>query len=238
MVDGVELAVIDEVLHVGNLDHGHAPRLEQLRDALHHPVEVGHVGEDVVGVDHVGALAERGQVAGDLGAEELTESGDAPLVAGHPGDVRGRLDAEHRDALVMVVLEQVAVVARDLDHQAVGAEGLAGHHPAGDALRILDDGVGEGREVEVLAEEHLGRHGLGDLHQRAVGAEHQIERERSLRLVELLGGQEGVGERRPAEGQHRPEVRRLAGPADGALRHCSSRASAGFHPGARSRADA
>ncbi len=61
VVDGVELAVVDEILDVRHLDDCNAVVLEQARDAAHEAVGVGHVGEDVVGVDDVGPLALGGQ---------------------------------------------------------------------------------------------------------------------------------------------------------------------------------
>ena len=84
-------------------------------------VEVGDVGEDVVGDQQVGAAALGHEPGGELAAEELDDGLDAPL-PGDLGDVGGGLDAERRDAALDEVLEQVAVVAGELDHQAVRAE--------------------------------------------------------------------------------------------------------------------
>ena len=64
VVDGVELAVVDQVAHVGKLDDRHAVGLEQGGDAGHETVGVGHVGQHVVGVDDVGLLALGGQLLG------------------------------------------------------------------------------------------------------------------------------------------------------------------------------
>ena len=54
-------------------------------------------------------------------AEEVDPRRNA-LVDRHLGDVGGRLDAEHGNAERQKVLKQVAVVARELDDQAVRAE--------------------------------------------------------------------------------------------------------------------
>ena len=53
------------------------------------------------------------------------------------------------------VLEQVAVVARQLDDEAVPAEAEALDHRVGVLPRVLHPAVGEGREVGVLAEDVL-----------------------------------------------------------------------------------
>ena len=52
-----------------------------------------------------------------------------PLLRGGLGDVARRLDAQRRDAQLDEVLEQVAVVAGELDDEAVApeAEAVDGH---------------------------------------------------------------------------------------------------------------
>ena len=49
-----------------------------------------------------------------------------PLSIATFGDVGGRLDAEHRHAQRQEVLQQIAVVAGELDDEAVGAQAAAG----------------------------------------------------------------------------------------------------------------
>ena len=62
--------------------------------------------------------------AGGGGAEERRPGLDAAL-ARHRADVRRRLDAEHRDARLAKVLQQIAVVAGDLDDLRLRAEAQA-----------------------------------------------------------------------------------------------------------------
>lgn len=69
-----------------------------------------------------------------------------------------------------------------------------------ECLSVLDHDVREGREVQVLPEQPLGRHGLGD--QRAARAEHDVQRIRGLGLLKLLCGQQRVGHGRPAQGEY------------------------------------
>ena len=54
-------------------------------------------------------------------AEEREQRVDA-LLARRRHRARRRIDAEHRDAFGRVVLQQVAVVARELDHEASRSE--------------------------------------------------------------------------------------------------------------------
>ena len=91
----------------------------------------------------------RDEPLGELDAEELDERRHAALLR-RDRDVRRRVDPEHRHALRQEVLEQVAVVRGELDDEALGAEA----EPVGDHVRVgarvLDPGVGVGREVGVL----------------------------------------------------------------------------------------
>ena len=65
--------------------------------------------------------------------------------------------------------------------------------------------VGERREVEVVAEELLGRHRLGDLHQRAVGQNDEVERIGRLGLVELVGVSSALASGVSPRSEHRDE---------------------------------
>ena len=72
---------------------------EQRRDARDEAVQVGDVGQHVVGVEHVGPLALGDELArASVRAEELAERRNAALLAGDLGDVARRLDAQHRHA--------------------------------------------------------------------------------------------------------------------------------------------
>ena len=54
--------------------------------------------------------------------------------------------------------------------------------------------VGEGREVDVVAKEFFRRDGFGDLDERALRAEREVEREMSVfGLLRVVGREQGVG---------------------------------------------
>ncbi len=181
-------------LTYGDLDDRYAARLEDGGDATDHAVEIGHVGEHVVPVHDVGGAAAGHQLCRQLGAEELAHGGDPAFLAGHPRDIGGGFDAEHRDTLVMVVLQEIAVVAGDLDREAVGSQFLEVDQAPDDPFRVLHDRVREGREIGVLTEEHFRRYRLGDLDEGARGTEDEVQRKGGFRLTQLLGGQQRVGE--------------------------------------------
>ena len=86
----------------------------------------------------------------------------------HPGLDRrrgrrlGRIDAEHRDAARDEVLQHVAVVARDLDHERAGAEPQPLDQLEGMRARVGEQRARDRGEVRVVAaEQDLGRDRLG-----------------------------------------------------------------------------
>ncbi len=117
VVDRVQLVLVDQPHQVRELDGDDAARREQHLHAADEVVEVGHVGEHVVGGDQVG-LAALGEPRRGLDAEERDLGRDA-LGDRDLGDVGGRLDAEHGHAALGEVLQQVAVVAGELDDLAL-----------------------------------------------------------------------------------------------------------------------
>ncbi len=221
VIDRIELAVVDHLLDVRRLDHRDAVLLEEDADPLHDAVEVRHMGEHIVRVHDVRALPGRRQPRRDRRVEELRDGRDAALL-GDLRDVARRLDAEHGDARLPVILEQIAVVAGDLDGEARAAKAAIGDQPPGERLGVPEHRIGERREVEVIAEEYLRRHRLGDLHERAIGAEDEVQRVQRLRFVKFRLRQQRIGERRPAERENRLEVAAAAGAADRFGRHRGS----------------
>ena len=74
VVDRVELSVVDEVLHVGELEYRNAVGLQQGADPGHEVVRVRPVGQDVVGVQHVSTLAGAGEALSQLAAVSLSRA--------------------------------------------------------------------------------------------------------------------------------------------------------------------
>jgi hypothetical protein len=198
VVDRVELVVLDEPQQVRHLDRHHAVVGQQDLEAGDEVVEVRHVRHHVVGGDQVGALALGDEVAGRLAPEEADERLDSELLC-HLGDVGGRLDAQRRDAALDDVPQQVAVVARDLHDQAVGAEAEALDRHLDVAARVLDPRVGVRREVRVLGEDVVGGDERLELHQQAALADLRVERVERLHRVDALGWHVALAQRRHAE---------------------------------------
>jgi hypothetical protein len=195
VVNGVELASIDQVFDIRNLDDGD-PRIFQ--DGGHpadHPVQVGHMSEHVVCVEDVGLLPSIAQAVAKLRTEEFTKRWNSGFLR-RPRDIARRLDAEHRDSLASIELEQVSIVTGDLDDEAAGAQRALRNHLLDQCLRMANHRVRVRGEVEVFAEEFRRRHGFCDLDQCAVVAEREIERIPGLRQYQLLLREQRVRQRR------------------------------------------
>ena len=220
VVDGVELHLLDQVQEVGKLKGEHALGLQHVAEAGDERVQIGHVGQHVVGGHQVGAIAAGGEVLAGFCIEEHHVGAHADG-AGRLRRVGRGLDAEHRDVLGQEVLQQVAVVARHLDDEGFRPQSQAFGHRLGIAPRMLDPARRERGEVGVAGiEDRLGRHLMVGLHQEAAIADPGVQRED--RLVpggELLGRQVAVGQRLQAEVEEGARQRRTAETAGGGGTH-------------------
>jgi hypothetical protein len=97
------------------------------------------------------------------------------------------------------MLQQVAVVARQLDRQAVWpeVEPLGDHGAVG--LGVGDPGRRVRGEVGVFPEDVLRAHVLAQLDEKACPAHERVERKVRLHRIELLGREKALAERRHAE---------------------------------------
>ncbi len=210
VVDGVELAVLDQVPDPRVLDGHEAVVGDADPQRLHEVVEVGDVRHHVVRHDGIGRAVLGDDGPGELRAEEVDDRRHARRDRRRGRAGRG-VDAQHGDAALDEVLQEVAVVAGDLDHEAVGSQPELLDQAHGVEPGVLDEVGRERRVVRVaLVEQHLARHGLGQLRQAAGLAQRHREREGRLRPVELVVPQQGVRDRRDPEVEH---GHRLGGPA-------------------------
>ena len=162
VIDRVELAAIDHLLDVRDLEHGDAVILEEQPNPAHEAVDVGHVRQHVVAEDHVCAGPLGDQAARQPLSEELRDRGD-PALPGYLRDIDSGLDSEHRDPRLAKELEQITIVAGDFDDALRGVQPPLGDEAGGQLPGVFDYGLGVGGEVEIVAKKLIGRHGLEDL---------------------------------------------------------------------------
>src|SRR5262249_1041649 len=121
VIDRVELKLADEVAQVWRFDDGNAIRLEHLLDPADKCVRIGNVSEDVVRMDDVGKFATHSEASGKFLVEELDQRRN-PLLNSEVRDVGRRFNAKNLNPARLVELQQISIVAGDLDHPARGAQ--------------------------------------------------------------------------------------------------------------------
>ena len=198
VVDRIELVLVDQALKMRHLDGDHAFRRQEMRHAGDEIVELRHLRQHVVGDDQIGMPA----LGHDLSSQSLAEEGVERRDAAFRRlfrDIGGGLDAEDRHAEADEMLEQVTVIAAELDDEALGPkpEPLL-DHPAV-AAGMFHPSRREGREIGVLGEDVRRAHEFRELDQPAMMANPGVQRVIGLGLVELLLGEEALAERRHAE---------------------------------------
>ena len=94
------------------------------------------------------------------------------------------------------MLEEVAVVAGHLDHEAPLVELEAVRDPVRVHAHVLDPAVGVGGEVRVLGEDLLAAHVLPELDQETPIADVDVQRVEALHVVEGARRHVALAERR------------------------------------------
>ena len=121
MIDRVVLVLLHQSHEVGKFERRDTPRLKHDRDATHEVVEVRHLRQHIVTDHQIGSLAIGGYLPRGLASEELHQRRHT-FFHGHLGNIGGRLDAQSGNSFVDEVLQQIAVIARQFDGQALPAE--------------------------------------------------------------------------------------------------------------------
>ncbi len=214
MVDGVELAVIDQVLHIGRLDDGDTVVFQQRGNPSDEPVCVGNVRQNVIGMNDVRSPALRCELNCEGGSEECQQRVDSLGACDLYGTGSG-IYSQHRYAVRLIILQKIAIVTGKLHHQAFRPE-LAFLDAGVDVdLGMPQQGIGEGGEIRIVrGEQCLGRHRLQDLYQGAGRTERDVERiERCF--AEIGSVEETVRQRQVAQRQKYRQSLAATGAATG-----------------------
>ena len=172
---------------------------------------VRDVGKDIIGDDQVRRSVLCGDLGAGLGAEERSPRVGTPLLDRCFGDIGGRLYAEASDAPSHRVLEQIAVVARDLDDEGVALEAEPVNRSNSRTRRAwVHPGIAVRGEVGVMTEDFVGREVGGQLYEQALRADSHVQWVEGLALVELIATQVALAWRRHAEVDERVGQRSTA----------------------------
>ena len=94
-------------------------------------------------MNHIRVFALLNQTLGGSGAKKIRDRVNAAFVLRHLRDVDGRLDTQHGNARLFVILQKVAVVTGDLNRQPIRIQRLRLEHAFHDRLRVTQHGVRE-----------------------------------------------------------------------------------------------
>ena len=128
------------------------------------------------------SFARRGR---ELETEELDEGVDTAFDC-LLRDIRRGFDAEHRNAKLEEVLQEVPVVARDFDHLRLVAEAESIDDQVDVPSRVIEPRIRKGREIGVLTKDLSGSDVLGELNQETLITDESVERVERFRLVTVL----------------------------------------------------
>ena len=140
VIDRVELAEIDQVQRVVDLDAQPPVVGEQVRGATGEAEQVRNVGVDVVGDNKI----RRSMLGTDPAARSVIEEcrlGRNAALTGGRSHIHRRLDAEARYVPGDRMLKQVPVVARHLDHERVVSQVQPSAAVVDERLRVADPAV-------------------------------------------------------------------------------------------------
>src|SRR5262245_64809808 len=126
VIDGVDLELGDHVANIWRLDHGNTIRLEHLLEPTDKRIGIGNVSKHVMGVYNIGKLPLGCESSSKILIEELDQRWNPFCRDSELGDVGGGFDAENRNPPGLVELQQISVIARHLDHQALRTEAAVG----------------------------------------------------------------------------------------------------------------
>src|SRR3954469_25816062 len=127
LVNRVELIAIDKVHQVWKLHRDHAAWSEQELHAGYEIVQVRYVCQHIVCREQVGLDAFVHQSLCQISAEILDPRGNTNF-SRRFGHFASRLDAQASNASLDEILEQIAVVAGQLDDKARAVQGKAIDH--------------------------------------------------------------------------------------------------------------
>ena len=143
-------------------------------------VKIMDMGEHIVGVNHVGAPTLRSQSRRQFAPEKVFDRVDTALLPRDLRDVACRLNSQHGNCVGSIILEKVAVVARNLDDKTAAMPVAVGDHSLGYLFRMREEGVGKGGAINIVAKQNFRRDRNRKLNQRARFASN--DRKRIARL--------------------------------------------------------
>src|SRR5688500_11780655 len=118
MVNRVELALLHELKQMRKFHRHYASRLEEQLETLHKIIQIWNMCQNIVPDDEISRPAVLQQVKRGL-LTKKKHLGIDTLSLCYFCDIGGRLDTQHRNSTCHKILQEVPVIARDLDHLGI-----------------------------------------------------------------------------------------------------------------------
>ena len=120
VVDRVKLVELDQLQQMGKFERQHPFGLQNHLEPFDKIIQIRNLCQHVVTKHEVGAAAFGGEFLSQLRSEEAYQGGDA-LFDSYLGNIRRRLNPQHRHIALDEILQQIAVIAGHFHHEAVAA---------------------------------------------------------------------------------------------------------------------
>ena len=199
MVDGVELAMFDHPHQMRELQRDHALGFQRRCDCTGEIVDVRDMGIDVVAKDQIGGFSFCCKSFNQSHAEEILDDLD-PLGPCRIGGGSRGFHPEAGHARRFHVLQKVAIVGGQLDHETVRAKIQTLHDHVSVAFRMGHPARGSGGEIGVIRPEDIRRAGvILRLHKAAGCTDVEAQGIGHLGRLKARRVQIGVGQGRMAE---------------------------------------
>ena len=74
VIDGIELAALNHLPDVRHFEHCNASFFQEPRDPTDYSIQIRHMGQNVIGMNDIGAYSFRAQLFGEFRSEEIARA--------------------------------------------------------------------------------------------------------------------------------------------------------------------
>jgi len=135
------------------LEGSDPPFFQKNLKACNKVVDIRHMSQDIIGDDKVRSAALLPQAPRGLRAEKRDLGRNLPEVPGRPCTIRGWVNTETGNATLHEILQQIAIVAGDLDYARRRIKRKALHRLIDELACMPEPAFGHRRKIDILAVE-------------------------------------------------------------------------------------
>src|SRR6266436_4412187 len=163
VIDRIELTPFHQPQEMRDFNRDNSARLQQQFQSANEIIEVGNMCQNIVRNDKIRLLSAGAKLLCNPGAKKLRQGGYSLFLC-DLGDVSRWLQPEHRNSLNLEILQQIPVVARYLNNQALWAQIKSFCHLLHILPSVVQPRDGVRRKVRVIAKNVFGPLELLQLH--------------------------------------------------------------------------